>query len=197
METFWTVSIAVLALTNALFLVVILSYARELGVIMVRLGPAVPRAGPEGPAVGTAIEEIEFAGDDGVTYRVGPGKSGRKLLVFVAPSCPSCIDLAPALRTAASHYRPELEIFAISAVKGERDATFRDAMGPLVRYGYEPTLLGRLHVPGTPFALLLDSDNAVLSKGIVNNLEQLESLFAVQVVRTKTPVHAAGERGPA
>lgn len=184
MELFWTVGIGVLALTNALFLVLLLSFARELGVILVRLGPAVPRVGPEGPAVGSAIGDVDYPGLEGEVFHVGPNKSGRKLVVFVAPACPSCVDLAPALRTVAIHYRDRVTVSAITAVQPTtRDAAFVRELGPLVRYGFEPTLLNRLNIPGTPYALLLDADNVVLSKGVVNNLEQVESLFSVQVAK--------------
>ena len=78
-----------------------------------------------------------------------------KLAVFSSPDCPLCTALEPSLRLLANDPEVELRVF------GEHDDA--DAWEALA-------------VPGSPYAVVLDTDGIVLSKGTFNSLYQLESL---------------------
>ena len=78
-----------------------------------------------------------------------------KLAVFSSPGCPLCTALEPSLRLLANDPEVELRVF------DEHDDA--DAWEALA-------------VPGSPYAVVLDTDGIVLSKGTFNSLYQLESL---------------------
>lgn len=188
MDSFWTAGIVVLAIMNALTLVALLAFARELGTVLVRLGPSVPRVVASGPQTGTTIEPLELRSLDGAVHRVMAGKSRWKLLMFVAPACPSCLEIAPALRTFAAQYSDRVQVFAVSSgdpVPG--DFEYAASLGAHVAFTRDARLATELHIPGTPYAVLLDASNVVVSLGVTNNLEQLESLIAVQVRQLGRP----------
>jgi methylamine dehydrogenase accessory protein MauD len=107
-----------------------------------------------------------------------PGKTAT-LLVFVALACSACAELAPALRSLARSDRHELHTVIVS-LDGDEEANRAYARARrLDHLGYlvDPNLGVRVGVTATPYAMLLDSQNDVRAKGIVNNLEQLESLL--------------------
>src|SRR6202008_4830374 len=78
-----------------------------------------------------------------------------KVAVFTSPSCALCAALEPSLRLLGNDPGVELAIF-----DEHEDA---DAWHALA-------------VPGSPYAVVLDVDGVVLSKGTFNSLYQLESL---------------------
>jgi len=115
MALFWTIGIIGLLICQALMFILILAFARELGVILVRLGPISARPAPEGPAVGEVVEPIEMVDITGKAHPLRPRKSNA-LLVFISPSCPACEELLPGMRTLAKEYRTTgLKVYALSA----------------------------------------------------------------------------------
>jgi len=105
------------------------------------------------------------------------GKSTKPLLLlFMAPGCPSCRSLSPALETFQRGY-PELDLI----VAIESDGRSVESM--LARENLEKIqcfvdgdLARHFQIRIYPYAILLDTSGRVISKGVVNNLEHLESL---------------------
>lgn len=181
MDTFWTVGVAAALVMNIVLAVVMLGVIRELGVVLVRIGPAYARPVPSGPKLEDVIEPFAVADINGLTYQVRPTKFEYRLLLFVSPGCPGCTALIPGIKTLAKDYADRTKVFAISS--GERtpqDLDYARAVYPHVVYTCDPTLHEEFGVDGTPYAFLLDSDNMVVSKGIVNHLGHLESLFTLE-----------------
>ena len=106
----------------------------------------------------------------------GPAKNvPLRLLMFVSATCPLCKGLIPAARSFAKDERVELTFVgddtvdaqqAMIAAQGLED--YRFINGPAVGQAFE---VGKL-----PYAVLLDADGTILSKGLVNSREHLESL---------------------
>jgi methylamine dehydrogenase accessory protein MauD len=182
MELFWTAGIIALGALNAFMLIALLAFAREIGIILVRLGPAVPKVLNEGPKTGAAIGTIDLRRLDGTKHVVAATKLEWKLLMFVSPACRSCVEIAGALKTFATHYRDRVRVYAISSGQpSPEDAVLAESLGPRVIYSRNAEVGSQLQIPATPYAVLLDENNIVVSVGITNSLEQLEALLAIQL----------------
>ena len=130
--------------------VAVLALAREVGMLRLRLGPEAALEIPgEGPPLGSRNEVIG-------RFRVDP-ETSLALAVFSSDGCHVCRALEPAIATLAREPVVALETFEESA---------------------EPALWTQLAIPGSPYAVALDLEGAVLAKGTFNNLAQLESVLA-------------------
>lgn len=135
-----------------------------------------------GPAIGAPVDAVEVKGllDTPVLLGTPPGKLGS-LLVFVAPGCSACAELAPALRSLERSDGRDLHLVVVS-IDGDESgnrAYARSHRLDAVDYVTDPLAGGRYGVTATPYAMLLDHENVVRAKGIVNTLEQLESMRLV------------------
>ena len=127
-----------------------LALAREVGLLRMRVGPASALEIPhEGPEVGSRTEIA--ASIDGLE------RKELGLAVFTSAGCHVCEAMRPAVDSIAAH----------PAV----------AVGRFDEVAHSDAWLS-LDVPGSPYAVALDSQGTVLAKGTFNNLAQLESILA-------------------
>ena len=127
-----------------------LALAREVGMLRLRLGPTAALEIPgEGPEVGSRAELVDDI--------PGARDSELVLAVFSSDGCHVCESLRPAVDSVAAHP-------AVAVGRFDEQA---DSAAWLA-----------LDVPGSPYAVALDSDGTVLAKGTFNNLAQLESILA-------------------
>ena len=130
--------------------VAVLALAREVGMLRLRLGPeGALEIAEEGPAL---FSSTALAG----RFQLEP-ETTLALAVFVSAGCRVCDALAPSLRI--------LERDPVVSV-----ITFDEVA--------EASVWAELGIPGSPFAIALDREGAVLAKGTFNNLAQLESVLA-------------------
>jgi hypothetical protein len=130
--------------------VVVLSLAREVGMLRLQLGPQAALEIPgEGPELGGRTALID---------RFQPGdRTELALAVFVSDGCHMCRALEPSIASLARE-----PILAVETFEEAGDAA----------------IWGELEIPGSPYAVALDLDGAVLAKGTFNTLGQLESVLA-------------------
>jgi hypothetical protein len=130
--------------------VALLALAREVGMLRLQLGTqgALEIAG-EGPEIGAQAASL--------SERIGRNGADFGLAVFTSEGCGICQILAPAIENVARDPRVAVAVFD---------------------EGVEADLWRSLEIPGSPFALALDSEGTVLAKGTFNNLAQLESVLA-------------------
>ena len=129
--------------------VVVLALAREVGMLRLRLGPeGALEIAEEGPRLGSRTNVVE-------RFQFEP-EASLALAVFVADGCHVCRSLEPAISALAND--------PIVAVE-----TFEEQV--------ETEVWSELEIPGSPFAVALDSEGTVLAKGTFNNLVQLESVL--------------------
>jgi methylamine utilization protein MauE len=126
--------------------VALFALARELGELRLAIAPQA--------ALSLEHEGPEVGGRVALIERFDR-EAPLKLAVFSSPGCPLCAALEPSLRLLAKDPEVELRVF------DEHDDA--DAWEALA-------------VPGSPYAIVLDADGIVLSKGTFNSLYQLESL---------------------
>jgi len=164
--------IVILALGIAL-----LALARQVGVLHVRVAPAGALLTGKGPVVGEPAPMLDVTTMDGAALSIGKAlaKGRMQLLLFVSPACPLCKELIPIATNFAR--RERLDIVFI----GDDEASQQQAMiGRLDMAGMpfvNGPLVGRtFHVDRLPHAVLIGDSGTVLSKGLVNSREHLESL---------------------
>ena len=155
----------------------LLALARQVGVLHVRLAPAGALLSGKGPVVGEPAPVLDALTMEGASIAIGkpPGKGMKQLLLFVSPHCPLCKELIPIAKNFAK--TEKLDIIFV----GDDDPDEQRAMIARLEMGGIPfvnsSIVGRsFHVDRLPHAVLIGADGNLLSKGLVNSREHLESL---------------------
>ncbi len=140
-----------------------LALAREVGLLRMRVGPgSALEISHEGPEVGSRTEiAAEIPGLD---------RKELGLAVFTSAGCHICEAMRPAVDSIAAH--PAVAVGRFDEV-AQSDAWVA------------------LDVPGSPYAVALDTQGTVLAKGTFNNLAQLESILATGERRREGIAEAA------
>jgi methylamine dehydrogenase accessory protein MauD len=179
MTAFMISQVILWVVVSALSLVV-LALARQIGVLHARIRPTGALMLAKGLKVGEAAPLVDVNDTDGRAHTIGaPSVEGRStLLMFVSPTCPICKTLLPVLKSSRRDERDWLEIILASDGVGPSHTEFRRA------HGLEPfpyvisSALGMAYqINRLPYAVLLDDRGVVLTRGIINSREHLESLF--------------------
>lgn len=155
----------------------LLALARQVGVLHVRLAPAGALLTGKGPVVGEPAPVLDTTTLDGAEVAIGkPLAEGRtQLLLFVSPHCPLCKDLIPIAKNFARTEKLDIVFVGDDEVSEQRAMIARLEMGGLPFVN--SSIVGRtFHVDRLPHAVLIGDDGTILSKGLVNSREHLESL---------------------
>jgi methylamine dehydrogenase accessory protein MauD len=163
--------------------VVVFALARQIGVLHERITPVGALMTHHGPNVGEYAQPFDVTTVDERPLRIGGARSDgkRSLLLFVSPTCPVCKKLMPAALSLARAESRLVDLILISDGPIEDHLSFRDALG-LKNLDYVvSSKIGMTYSIGRlPFGLLLDPQGKVLSKGLTNTREHLESLLNVE-----------------
>jgi methylamine dehydrogenase accessory protein MauD len=196
METFWTIGVIVALAGVGLLLALTLGLARELGMVLIRLGPQGPREINTGPEPGIAVPDLEFQGVDGRVRSLRTNSTRKHLVLFVTPNCSVCEELMPGLPGFARAYASAID-FSVIAISAPEDLR-ADVESSLLRAGVflaaDKVLAANLRIHTVPFALLIDSDGIVESAGLINNASHLEGLTEMETFidrrADRSPAHA-------
>lgn len=171
-------AIAVLWLVVIALIVALFALARQVGVLFERISPMGALINDSGPKVGDVTPQFNLPSLTGGPVVIGPRTGRATLVFFVSPTCPVCKKLLPVLRSVQQSEGTWLDIVLASDGEREKHERFIETAG-LSAFPYVvSTELGLAYrVARLPFAVLLDSDGVVRSKGLINTREQLESLF--------------------
>jgi methylamine dehydrogenase accessory protein MauD len=104
------------------------------------------------------------------------------LLVFVAPSCPVCRTLLPALRSLAKRERSLRVVLASDGPRAEHETFVREHALAELGYVLSQALGLAYRVPRLPWAVLVDAHGVLRSQGLVNSREHLESLLEAEAL---------------
>jgi len=157
--------------------VALLALARQVGVLHMRVAPAGALTTAGGPAVGNSAPTVPALTLDGAKATVGGAAVGvpLRLLMFVSAACPLCKALIPMAKSFARDERVRLIFIGDDEPPVQREMIARHGLG-----GYQfingPDVGQAFAVGKLPYAVLLDADGVILSKGLVNSREHLESL---------------------
>ena len=173
--------VGVLWLVVLCLIVAMWALARQVGILFERVSPMGALMIDAGPKVGAASPIFHLLTLTGENITVGGEVPRSRLVFFLSPTCPVCKKLLPVLRTIRVAERNWLDV--VLASDGEPAAHRRFAQSnDLLQFPYVlSTELGMSYrVSRLPFAVLIGEDGLVKSKGLVNNREQLESLFSAK-----------------
>jgi len=198
----WTV-IGLLWLVVLALVLVVLSLARQIGVLHERLRPVGALQLARGLKVGEPAPVIEAQSVSGwnmpggtasvvgaahptheamaaQALRVGAAHAQARdtLVMFVSPTCPVCKSLLPALRAIRRDEQPRVDV--ILASDGARlehlDFIAAESLDEFP-YVLSEQLGVAYGVGRLPYAVLIDGKGIVRATGLVNTREQLDSLF--------------------
>lgn len=171
--------VAVLWLVVIGLIVALFALARQVGVLFERVSPLGALVNDTGPKVGEMSPVYRLQSlTGGADVMIGPKPDRSTLVFFLSPTCPVCKKLLPVLASVRQAEKGWLDI--VLASDGERDKHERFIeTAQLTSYPYVlSTELGIAYrVSRLPYAVLLDASGTIRGKGLVNNREQLESLF--------------------
>lgn len=173
-----TVVVAVLFLVVVGLVIAVWALSRQVGILFERVSPLGALVSDAGPAVGAPSPNLQLTALDGAALAIGANDARSTLLFFLSPSCPVCKKLLPALRSISAHEKSWLRLVFASDGNAEEHARFVETQR---LDGYPYVLSAELglafRVNRLPFAVLIDESGTVIAKGLVNNREQIESLF--------------------
>ena len=181
MSGIWLISYLGLWLLVFLLTVVVLALARQIGVLNTRLGHSGARMINAGPEIDDPAPVVTVPDLSGEELVFGGARGRPSLLVFMSTGCGSCAALAPAVRTIWKSERRRVDVKLVSMYSGRAET-----IKFLERYKMSqvPCTVAldvneKYQVMTAPYAVLLDAEGVVRSKGAVNHAEHLESLLNV------------------
>ncbi|WP_417583622.1 methylamine dehydrogenase accessory protein MauD [Pelagibacterium sp.] len=159
-------------------IVVVFALARQIGVLFERVSPMGALVNDSGPKIGDTTPVYTLPNLNGGAVTIGPKPSRSTLVFFLSPTCPVCKKLLPILRSVKTDESGWLDVVLASDGDLDKQKRFIDT-AKLNDFPYVvSTELGLAYrVSRLPFAVLFDENGTIKSKGLINNREQLESLF--------------------
>jgi methylamine dehydrogenase accessory protein MauD len=153
--------------------------ARQVGLLHRRIIPTGARMTNAGPQVGEVIPSRTIRDINGRHLSLGGASAKPSLVTFLSVGCDSCSSLAPALRSLWRHERNQIDFLIVSLTGTEEEnrsfAESHDLIG--MPYVLSGQLAREFKVLTPPYSIFLSAAGEVMSKGIVNRLEHLESLL--------------------
>jgi methylamine dehydrogenase accessory protein MauD len=168
--------VLVIALAIAVF-----ALMRQVGVLFERVAPMGALITDAGPKVGETARTFELKSLTGSPVAIGAAQGRSQLVFFLSPSCPVCKKLIPALRSTRGAENKWLDVVLAS----DGDETTHKRFIAEKQLGDFPYVLSTdlgmsYKVSRLPYAVLIDGQGVIRAKGLVNNREQLDSLFNAQ-----------------
>lgn len=176
MDSYLSEIVMMLAFVMLVLIFAVVALARQIGVLHTRLAPAGALMTTAGPKIGQASPKLSLNDIGGQPVSIGGSKGRAQLIFFVSPTCPICKDLVPVAKSLARQENLEL-LFASDGGELVRHEQYRQDRR-LTAYPYLVSMeLGmKFEVGKLPYAVLIDGEGTLRSKGLVNSREHLESL---------------------
>lgn len=157
----------------------LLALARQVGVLFERIAPVGALVSDAGPRAGDRSPQFTLNNLNGGQIAIGaPDQHSATLLFFLSANCPICKQLLPVLKSIRKNEKAWLTV--VLASDGD-DAIFQRFIQTADLGGFaflNSSELGMAYrVSRLPFAVLIGADGFIKAKGLINNREQLESLF--------------------
>ncbi len=164
----------------------VLSLARLVGQLQLRLGPAGALVTEEGPAIGEMLHSFMWKTVDGRTWTVTSPSDRVRLLIYVSPTCPVCDQVVRAARTLGVRYEDgvDLEVVFMLSMDDTALATRYQRHHKIERFVLlaDSRISADLRVGGAPYAFCVDRSGYLRAKGVVNTREHLESLLNAEAL---------------
>lgn len=181
---------------------VTLLLVRQIGFLNRRLPSQGARVSVDGPAVGEPAPELRGSHPSGEQTVFTPDPAKDSLLVFILPGCETCDEIGPALRSISRSERTRIRTWLVSMKDGAEfgDYVARHNLTSLSLIVATRGIFQSFNIVGTPYGVLVGADGKVISKGLVNSFEQIESLLlakdAPSVLSTEGNGKVGAKGGP-
>jgi methylamine dehydrogenase accessory protein MauD len=158
--------------------IAVFALARQVGILFERIAPMGALITDSGPAVGEKVSRFDLTALDGRAVAIGGTSARSQLVFFLSPTCPVCKKLLPILSSVAAAENSWLDL----VLAGDGEPAAHRTFITQRRLEKFPFVLSRelgmaFRVGRLPYAALIDGSGIVRAKGLINNREQLESLF--------------------
>jgi hypothetical protein len=162
----WTLTIVNLVL---LAILAAIQYAmlRQIGVMLVRLGPGYAKPLHQGPRKG------EYLGHKFANLWNGDGQPLPTLYIFASALCPICEAVRRACKEIAPHWASLVNMVFIY----EAEETTPQHEAPNVLIWSHPRLMDELEIRLVPYGVMTDATGNTVAAGLISNASQLESLL--------------------
>ncbi len=163
--------------------VTLFALTRQIGVLHERVAPLGALMMDGAIEVGDASPQFDLKDIRGRPVKVGGKRSdGRsQLLLFVSPNCPVCKKLLAVVRSFLRSEGQQLELVLVGdGPREEQEKLIRRHRLEDATYLITPEIGMRFQVGKLPYAILIDENGIVRSKGLVNSREHLESLLVAK-----------------
>lgn len=157
---------------------VVLALARQIGVLHERIRPAGALMLQQDLAPGDDAPRVPVTTLDGRSMEIGLPGTRSTLLFFLSTTCPVCKSLLPMLKAAAQEESEWLDVvLASDGDEAEHRTLVHEAELGDLPYVLSAELGMAYRVSKLPFAALIDPQGKLVTFGLVNNREHLDSLF--------------------
>ena len=182
-----TISVALLWVAVLVLAVLLWAISRQVGVLFERVAPMGALVTDSGPPVGPPSPIFQLTGIQSEAVQIGGEQATPSLVFFLSPTCPVCKKLLPVLKAVAHDERQHLRIVLASDGEAAEHLQFVQQQSLSNMPYVLSTQLGmEYRVSRLPYAVLLDKQGVVVSKGLVNSREQLDSLLNAHDMQTPT-----------
>jgi len=173
-----TISNAILWVLMLGVIVALSALARQVGILYERVAPMGALITDAGPKLGEASPSFDLPSLDDRAIAIAGTRTKSQLVFFLSPTCAVCKKLLPILRSASQAEKSWLDVvLASDGDPTQHLAFYRDQNRSQFPYVLSADLGMTYRVSRLPYAVLLDERGVIRAKGLVNNREQLESLF--------------------
>jgi len=182
-----TISVALLWVAVLVLAVLLWAISRQVGVLFERVAPMGALVTDSGPPIGTPSPIFQLTGIQSEPVQIGGEHATPSLVFFLSPTCPVCKKLLPVLKAVANDEKQHLRIVLASDGEAAEHLQFvqQQSLGGMA-YVLSTQLGMEYRVSRLPYAVLLDKQGVVVSKGLVNSREQLDSLLNAHDMQTPT-----------
>jgi methylamine dehydrogenase accessory protein MauD len=159
----------------------VLAIARQVGVLFERVAPTgalMQTSGPEAGAPAPRLRVRALSGDEVLIGDPLPAGTAQ-LILFVSAQCPICKILIPVAKQVARDERLQLIFAGDAEIAEQRDLVTRYELDAFP-FLNSPALGRAFAVGKLPHAVLLDDKGVLISQGLVNSREHLESLVVAR-----------------
>ncbi|MBT6330342.1 MAG: redoxin domain-containing protein [Kordiimonadaceae bacterium] len=162
--------------------VLVFALTRQIGVLHGRLAPAGALAMNAALKVGDKVPPQEHKSLTGGTVNLGDSDNKKKQLIFfMAPNCPVCKTLIPALKSLVKSEKDDLELILASDGDGVlQKLLIIDEKLDSFPYVLSERLGRQMGVSKLPYGVLIGADGIIKSFGLVNTREHLDSLLVAE-----------------
>jgi methylamine dehydrogenase accessory protein MauD len=161
-------------------LLAVLGLGQQVGTLLERVAPGGALMTGKGLKPGEPAPELNLVGLNGEPIHIGGARSEPRstLVFFLSPTCPMCDAVVPAVRSMARSEREWLDVILASDGDDADHAGYirRKDLGALP-YVVSRELGLRFRVGQLPHATLIGENGVVISAGLTNTREHLESLL--------------------